>query len=113
LVGGLFQHAEIYDSHKVLIAESGFTDKQLMDVHPTTHELPDSKVPSAKLLKPSSDKWFVIIFIPINTKINTQEVLVGYIGLIRHVPKWRMDNIKIMSTKMAILVFVMMIFFRF
>lgn len=111
MVGGLFEHAEVYDAHEVLIAESGYSDKMLMKVHPATHKLPSSKEPTANFLSLKNDEWFLIVFLPLKSKINDQEVLIGYIELIRHVPEWRVANTKKMSLKMALMTFGMMLVF--
>jgi HD-GYP domain-containing protein (c-di-GMP phosphodiesterase class II) len=105
LVGGLFEHADVYDAHEVLIAEAGVFDEKLRGSFALSHQLPNTKNPIANLQVLKNREWVLNIFLPIKVHLNGQSVLVGYIQLIRHVPQWRIQILRNLCLKMALLTF--------
>ena len=111
LVGGLFEHADVYDAHEVLIAEAGVFDEKLRGSFALSHQLPNTKNPMANLQVLKNREWVLNIFLPIKVQLNGQSVLVGYVQLIRHVPQWRIQILRNLCLKMALLTFVLALLF--
>ncbi len=113
LVGGLFEHADVYNAHEVLIAESGIIDPRLQENLTKSHQLPNTKDPLANLQVLKNGTWVLTVFLPIRAQVNRQLVLIGYLELVRQVPQWRVTMLRKLALRLALMTFGLALLFAF
>jgi len=105
IAGGLFDIAEIYDTHGNKLAESMTTEGEAVETLLPHHGKPTYIQASYESIKPSPTAWLLRVFVPLRTSAtDAQAPITGYFEGVRVVPQWQQDQIFNDSLIMALMV---------
>ena len=94
IVGGLFDIAEIYDSHGKKLAEALTADGNKIEARIPSHGKPGYRVASYDSLKLDAEGWVLRVFVPLRNSATDMSVpITGYFEGVRLVPQWQRDQI--------------------
>lgn len=103
--GGMFDIAEIYDSHGRRLAESMTKEGETVESSLPKHGAPNYTAASYESLKPAGMPWVLRVFVPLrNSDTNPQAPITGYFEGIRVVPAWQKEQILASSLAVALMV---------
>ncbi|MFA6312174.1 MAG: HD domain-containing phosphohydrolase [Sterolibacterium sp.] len=105
IAGGMFDIAEIYDSHGRRLAESMTKEGATVESSLPKHGVPNYTAASYESLKPAGMPWVLRVFVPLrNSETNPQAPITGYFEGIRVVPAWQREQILASSLAVALMV---------
>ncbi len=105
--GGLFDIAEIYDSHPKKLAESMNQDGMAVESLLPHHVAPDYTIASYHNIKLSNNAWVMRVFVPLHDATSgdtANRPITGYFEGVRVVPDWQRQQIFSTSLTVALMV---------
>jgi class 3 adenylate cyclase len=102
--GGLFDIAEIYDSHGKKVAEGMTPEGEGIEAALPHHEAPSYVASSYESLNIPGGHWVLRVFVPLRTSANDKSGPVsGYFEGVRVVPAWQREQIYASSLMVALM----------
>ncbi len=102
--GGLFDIAEIYDTHGNKLAEAMTPDGETIESALPHHEAPNYVTSSYESLNVSDGHWALRVFVPLRVSATDKTGPVsGYFEGVRVVPAWQREQIYLSSLMVALM----------
>jgi class 3 adenylate cyclase len=104
IAGGLFDIAEIYNSHGIKLAEGMTPEGDAIEPTLSKHGFPDYVNSSYESLTDFKGRWVLRVFVPLRVSVTDKTGPVsGYFEGIRIVPDWQRDQIYFNSLLVALM----------
>lgn len=103
--GGLFDIAEIYDSHGRKLAEAVTRDGEAVETSLPKHGIPSYTVASYESMKLPGARWILRVFVPLHfSETDKSGPVTGYFEGVRVVPAWQQEQILSTALTAALMV---------